>query len=381
MKQPPFSDRREAGRQLAAALAFLKPRAPVILGLPRGGVPVAFEIALALQAPLDILLVRKLGSPMSPEIGIGALVEGDPPRRVMNDEMVGHLRPSSSFLAEEVKRQTIELHRRHRLYRGDRERMPLAGRTVVVVDDGIATGGSMLAALEAVREARPESLLLAVPVAPADTLEKLCSLADDAICLQVPDNFRAVSQFYEDFRQTDDGEVTALLEEAARRSLPNSRSLPVSNERIVDMSTVFQMMDHDATVVGPHDNAARAAAIMRDWKVGVLPVCDGRRLVGMISDSDIRLGIAREGRSQEEVRVAELMSEELAWCFEDENMGAVMRRFGGSMLDRIAVLDRDMNLTGMLNIDREMSDPHVRHDGSETVRMNRLPSDQANGRF
>ncbi|MEC4719299.1 phosphoribosyltransferase family protein [Noviherbaspirillum sp. CPCC 100848] len=375
MRQPPFTDRREAGRHLSAALSFLRHRAPVILGLPRGGVPVAYEIALALQAPLDILLVRKLGSPLSPEIGLGALAEGDPPRQVLNEEMVRRMRPSSLFLAQEIERQARELQRRRRLYCGNREREPLTGRTVVIVDDGIATGGSMLAALEAARAARPERLLLAVPVAPAETLEKLCSLADDAICLQVPDDFRAVSQFYGNFEQTGDDDVTNLLDKAARRGLP------ALTERNANMPTVSQIMDHDATVVGPHDNVARAAGIMRDWKIGVLPVCDGRRLVGMISDSDIRLGTAREGRSQEELRVAELMSEELAWCFEDESMGAVMRRFGGSMLERIAVLDRDMNLAGMLNIDRSMSDPRVPHDGSEIVRMNRLPSDQANGRF
>lgn len=375
MRQPPFSDRREAGRQLAAALGFLKPRAPVVLGLPRGGVPVAFEVALALQAPLDILLVRKLGSPLSAEIGLGAVVEGDPPRRVLNEEMMQRMRPSSLFLAQEVERQTLELQRRRRLYYGERECVPLAGRTVILVDDGIATGGSMLAALEAVREAGPERLVLAVPVAPAGTLESLCAHADDAICLKVPDAFRAVSQFYGNFDQTGDEEVTLLLDEAARRGLA------VLNERIDNMPSVSEIMDHDATVVGPHDNVARAAAIMRDWKVGVLPVCDGRRLVGMISDSDIRLGTAREGRPQEELRVAELMSEEVAWCFVDESMGAVMRRFGGSLLERIAVLDRDMNLTGMLNINRSMSDPQVPHDGAESVRMNRLPSDQANGRF
>jgi len=348
MGQRPFNDRREAGRQLAAALAFLKERSPVILGLPRGGVPVAYEIAMALEAPLDVLLVRKIGSPFSPEVGMGALVEGDPPRRVLNDEMIDLLRPSSLFLAQEVERQTRELQRRRSLYCGGRERMPLAGRTVVIVDDGIATGGSMLAALEAVRAAEPERLLLAVPVAPADTLEKLCSLADDAICLQVPANFRAVSQYYEDFAQTGDEEVTALLDEAAKRSLPSA------GERIVSMSTVSECMDHDASVVGPHDNVARAAAIMRDWKVGVLPVCDGRRLIGTLSDSDIRLGTVRENRAEEDIRVAELMSEDVFWCFEDESLSDVTRRFGDSGQERIPVLNREKILVGMLNLDRGM---------------------------
>ncbi|WP_151636453.1 CBS domain-containing protein [Noviherbaspirillum aerium] len=375
MGQRRFGNRREAGRQLASALAFLKQRSPVVLGLPRGGVPVAYEIALALQAPLDVLLVRKLGSPVSSEVGIGALVEGDPPRRVLNSEMIDLLRPSSLFLAQEVERQTRELQRRRQLYCGNRARVPLAGRTVILVDDGIATGASMQAAVEAVRDTGPERLLLAVPVAPAETLKKLCSLADDAICLQVPEHFRAVSQYYDDFAQTDDQEVTALLDDAAMRSLR------APSERIANMPTVSDLMDHDATVVGPHDNVSRAAAIMRDWKVGVLPVCDGRRLIGMISDSDIRVAAAREGRPPEHIHVAELMSEELAWCFEDESMASVMQRFGGSLLERIPVLDSERNLAGMLTLDRSMSDPHVSHEGSDLSRLNRLSSDQANGQF
>jgi putative phosphoribosyl transferase len=375
MGHRPFSDRREAGRQLAAALAFLKERSPVILGLPRGGVPVAYEIAMALEAPLDVLLVRKIGSPFSPEVGIGALVEGDPPRRVLNDEMMDRLRPPSLFLAQEVERQMRELQRRRGLYCGGRERIPLAGRTVVIVDDGIATGGSMLAALEAVRAAGPERLLLAVPVAPADTLEKLCSLADDAICLQVPANFRAVSQYYEDFAQTGDEEVTSLLDEAAKRILPNA------GERLVSMSTVSECMDHDATVVGPHDNVARAASIMRDWKVGVLPVCDGRRLIGTVSDSDIRLGTARENRAEEEIRVAELMSEDVVWCFEDETLSAVMHRFGDSQQERIPVLDREKNLVGMLNLDRGTNDPRVADEGGRNEPMRRWMSPHINNSF
>jgi CBS domain-containing protein len=140
-------------------------------------------------------------------------------------------------------------------------------------------------------------------------------------------------------------------------------------------------MDHDATVVGPHDNVARAASIMRDWKVGVLPVCDGRRLIGTVSDSDIRLGTARENRAEEEIRVAELMSEDVVWCFEDETLSAVMHRFGDSQQERIPVLDREKNLVGMLNLDRGTNDPRVADEGGRNEPMRRWMSPHINNSF
>ena len=210
-----FQDRTDAGRRLAAVLACYRDDRPIVLALPRGGVPVGFEVARALTAPLDVLLVRKIGAPDYPELGLGAVVDGADPHVVLTDSVMREVEPSSAYLEAEIQRQLAEIERRRRLYRGDRPALPIAGRSVIVVDDGIATGGTVTAALQGLTAAHPAQLILAVPVAPADVLETLSRLADNVVCLAAPHLFGAVGRFYDDFRQTTDEEVVRLLAEAA----------------------------------------------------------------------------------------------------------------------------------------------------------------------
>ncbi|MGK9233768.1 phosphoribosyltransferase [Inquilinus limosus] len=210
-----FRDRTEAGRRLAEALARYRDARPIILALPRGGVPVAFEVARALAAPLDVLLVRKIGAPGYPELGIGAVIDGKDPRVVLNDSVMREVAPAPGYVEAETERQLVEIERRRRLYRGGRPSPSVAGRTVILVDDGIATGGTVTAALQGLAAAQPARLVLAVPVAPPDVLQTLSQLADDVVCLSAPHFFGAVGRFYEDFSQTTDDEVIRLLAEAA----------------------------------------------------------------------------------------------------------------------------------------------------------------------
>ncbi|MCC6765672.1 MAG: phosphoribosyltransferase [Deltaproteobacteria bacterium] len=218
-----FTDRRDAGRRLAARLMPFRNEAPAVLALPRGGVPVGYEIARALVAPLDVIVVRKLGAPGQPELGIGAVVDGDSPLGVLNQEMMRALGVSQDYLDHEVAAQLAEIRRRQSVYRGGRTRVPIAGRTAIVVDDGLATGSTMRAALRSIRRADPARLVLAVPVAPADTLSELSKEVDETICLATPEPFGAVGFFYRDFGQTRDDEVIHLLD-AARRALdPHAR--------------------------------------------------------------------------------------------------------------------------------------------------------------
>ena len=223
---PPFRDRRDAGRQLGAALMPLKDAHPVVLGLPRGGVPVAYEIAQMLEAPLDVLLVRKIGAPGFPELGLGAVVDGEHPQRVMNQGVLDQIRPSQEYIEAEVRHQLGEIERRRKLYCGDRPPVPVQGRTVIVVDDGIATGGTMKTALTALAQAGVGRLLFAVPVAPPDVLPEMLELVDDAVCLWAPPNFRAVSLYYEDFAQTSDEEVIKLLRSGTAGPMPSGPWAP-----------------------------------------------------------------------------------------------------------------------------------------------------------
>lgn len=211
-ERPPFKDRHDAGLQLATALMYLKKDRPIILALPRGGVPIAYEIAHELTAPLDVLLVRKIGAPGYPELGIGAIVDGEQPQTVLNEELIRQLDVPSSYLADEIGRQRVEMERRRQRYCGDRPPLQVHGRTVIVVDDGIATGATMAAALKGLAQEAPEKLIFAVPVAPRASLDKLCTGIDDGVCLVVPRDFRAVGQYYEEFEQTTDEEVVTLLE-------------------------------------------------------------------------------------------------------------------------------------------------------------------------
>lgn len=213
--RPAFHDRHDAGRRLAAALGHLGGRNPLVLALPRSGVPVAFEVAVALGAELDLLFVRKLGAPGYEELGIGAVVDGAEPQLVLNDDIVQQLGVPSDYIRAELHHQLGEIERRRGAYVGGRAPMPMAGRTVIIVDDGIATGGTVKAALKGARRNRPAHLVLAVPVAPRETLEELRDDCDEIVCLVSPDPFGAVGAHYVDFTQTSDQEVVTLLARAA----------------------------------------------------------------------------------------------------------------------------------------------------------------------
>ena len=207
----PFLDRTDAGRQLAKALAHYKNQQPVVLALPRGGVPVAAEVATKLDAPLDLILVRKIGVPSQPELAMGAVVDGANPIVVRNEEVIQLCGVSETDFNSVRDEQLAEIERRRMLYLGDRPHPKLSGRTVIVVDDGIATGATTRAALRAIGMRKPAKLVLAVPVAPTQTLETLRGEVDDLVCLEDYVEFGAIGLFYSDFRQVSDAEVIALL--------------------------------------------------------------------------------------------------------------------------------------------------------------------------
>lgn len=217
MSEVRFEDRRQAGRLLAEAVVSLGLADPVVLALPRGGVPVGFEVANALHAPLDVLLVRKIGAPGHEEYGIGALVDGDSPHIVIDERAARMVGASEAYIEREIERQLAEVERRRVAYRtGDP--VPLAGKAVVVVDDGIATGGTVRAALQALGQVGASRIVLAVPVAPPDALTGLRELCDQIVCLTTPEPFYAVGAHYADFDQTGDEEVVELLDRAKRWS-------------------------------------------------------------------------------------------------------------------------------------------------------------------
>jgi putative phosphoribosyl transferase len=209
-----FLDRREAGRILASRLRQYAGRPDVlVLALPRGGVPVAFEVAQALGAPLDVFLVRKLGVPGYEEVAMGAIASGGV--RVLNEDLIRQAGIPPSAVEAVTAREEEELRRRETAYRGSRPRVPIAGRTVILVDDGLATGASMKAAVAALRREGPARIVVAVPVAAAEACDEFRQDVEDVVCAATPEPFMAVGAWYEDFSQTTDTEVRRLLEEAA----------------------------------------------------------------------------------------------------------------------------------------------------------------------
>lgn len=211
-----FKDRLDAGRQLASRLARYTALEPVVVGLPRGGLPVAAEVADRLGAPLDIIVVRKIGLPWQPELGIGAVAEGG--IRVLNDVLVEEVGLEPIELEAATARERVELARRVHRYRGERSAVPVDGRVVIVVDDGLATGYTARAAIEAIRRGGARRVILAVPVAPEESVAAMRGGADEVVVVDTPPRFFAIGDFYEDFAQTSDEEVVSLLERAAARS-------------------------------------------------------------------------------------------------------------------------------------------------------------------
>jgi putative phosphoribosyl transferase len=208
----PFANRKAAGEALAEAVATKSLPDPVVFVLPRGGVPVGAEVARALNAPLDLVMVRKIGVPWQPELAAAAVVDGKDAQIVVNEEVCALANVSKSYLDEMVKKELEEIDRRATLYLKDRPRAPIAGRSVIVVDDGIATGTTMRAVLKALRRKAPKSILLAVPVAPPDAVEALRAEVDDVICLETPRPFYGIGLHYIDFHQVPDEEVIKILE-------------------------------------------------------------------------------------------------------------------------------------------------------------------------
>lgn len=223
-----FENRRDAGLKLANVLRSYRGQNCVVLALPRGGVPVAAEVARALEVPLDLLLVRKIGAPGEPELAIGSVIDGGEPIVIRDGKMIQLTHTSETEFDRICASELEEIERRRKLYLGGRRPETLAGKIVIVVDDGLATGNTMRAGLEAVRQRNPKYVVMAVPVAPAEALELFHDLADEIVCLETPKWFGAVGYYYNDFRQIEDEEVIRYLRECSstRQTMARRDSVP-----------------------------------------------------------------------------------------------------------------------------------------------------------
>ncbi len=212
---PMFRDRKDAGERLAALLLHLKDRSPIVLALPRGGVAIGAEIARLLGAPLDIVLVRKIGVPWQRELALGAVADGGTPEIFIDERMAESLAVPGDYMRAETARQLAEVERRRQIYCAGRAPVEIAGRTAIVVDDGIATGATMRVALRSVRRQGPARLVLAAPVAAAETLAALAGEADETVCVATPQGLGAIGYYYDDFHQMSDDEVTRSASDEA----------------------------------------------------------------------------------------------------------------------------------------------------------------------
>ncbi|WP_291843487.1 phosphoribosyltransferase [Maricaulis sp.] len=219
-----FRDRNEAGRLLALALKDYRDQKIVVLALPRGGVPVAAQVARYLDAPLDLLLVRKIGVPGHAELAMGAVIDGDHPIAVRNEDVIRFVRATPADFSRAYHKALDELERRRQRYLAGQTPVPVSGRTVILVDDGIATGATIRAAIKGLRQRNPAAIVLAAPVAPPETVAALRPLVDDIVCLDRPALFRALSLHYADFHQVSDGEVIEKLAAARARAVTSERA-------------------------------------------------------------------------------------------------------------------------------------------------------------
>lgn len=224
-----FRDRTDAGEKLAIRLQHLKPEHPVVIALPRGGVPVAFEVAKVLEAPLDVILIRKIGAPGRPELAVGAVTDGGRAEVVINKDIARATGASAEYIERQKEAELKRIEERRARYFTGIPRPDIEGRTVIVIDDGIATGATMRVAVKAFERRGAGRLIVAVPVAPPDTVESLQQEVDEVVCLDAPEFFHAVSAFYRDFTQTQDEDVIDLLQRAAVFSRPQSR--PAGSDR------------------------------------------------------------------------------------------------------------------------------------------------------
>ena len=356
LNRPLFTDRADAGHRLGYALLKYRKDNPLVLALPRGGVPVGLEVANALGAEMDIMLVRKIGAPGAPELALGAVVDGNPPQTLMNEDVARIVKPSPEYVERVTAEEIAELDRRRNMYREGRPPINVKNRTVILVDDGIATGATVRVVLRSLRQMGARRLVLAVPVAPKDTLDALSLEADDTICLATPEPFHAVGLAYANFAQTSDAEVIDALARATpptvlggnARTPPDTDLTPQSSRRYP--MKLADIMTRDVTVVAPTDSVQRAAQIMDELNVGALPVCDGRRIIGMVTDRDLTVRIAAQGKSPDQARVEEAMSTNVRWCFEDEDVESVIEKMGDTQIRRLPVVDRDHNLVGIVSL-------------------------------
>lgn len=249
-----FVDRADAGRRLAARLDHLRGQDVVVLGLPRGGVPVAAPVAAALGAPLDVVVVRKLGVPWQPELAMGAL--GEDGVLVLDEDVLGSTRLTAEDVDAVADRERVELGRRTARFRGDRARVPVAGRTAVVVDDGVATGSTARAACRVVRAHGAARVVLAVPVAPEGWERRMAGVADELVAVSTPAGFRAIGQFYDDFRQTGDEEVVTCLEQARERRTALTETLRLPAEDVELVGDLVLPDDASGLVVFAHGSGS-----------------------------------------------------------------------------------------------------------------------------
>lgn len=218
---PPFKNREAAGRALASALAGYDLVDPIVLAMPRGGVPVALEVAKQLRSPLDFVFVRRIGFPGHKEVAMAAVVDGSSPELVLNEDLAERIKIPQSYIEQEKKAELQEIERRRREYAGLAAGPDISGRSVIIVDDGIATGTSVRAAIKALRRKSPRKLIIAVPVAPRDAVASLRSDVDEVVCLQTPEPFYAVGMHYEDFHQVSDDEIKDALKQFRASASPD----------------------------------------------------------------------------------------------------------------------------------------------------------------